>query len=435
MHARLPDWPPFPEVPAALEEARARGWRLAILSNTDPDLIEASKARLGVTFDETIVASAIGSYKPGHRHWQEFFLQTGAERDRHVHVAASLYHDVAPARELGLRSVWVNRLGERAEPEPTRRDRRPDVASGCAGRARAGVRLPRGYSSRPVTRSDATAIASVVNSCEAAYVPEPVRVGELEVGRWLERAIAAIVVSNEAGEIVGCTRIVFRGEAVLSDGAVLPGETGRGIGSFLLDWSEREAHRKRGRIFRVSTLAGDEAARRLVVERGFAYVRSFYRMVIDLGAPPPRARWPAGSPPLLSREGEERILHEVVEESFAEHWGHVPQGFDQWRRNVLLEPEVTVSRSSEEMPSPARSSATRTASVCVGRHVSECERPGAAAGLGRALLLQGFGELYAKSKRRIGLGVDAGNETGAVRLYESAGMRVGGQEDVYEKRS
>lgn len=116
----LPDWPPFPEVPAALEEARARGWRLAILSNTDPDLIEASKARLGVTFDETIVASAIGSYKPRHRHWQEFFLQTGAERDRHVHVAASLYHDVAPTRELGLRSVWVNRLGERAEPEPTR---------------------------------------------------------------------------------------------------------------------------------------------------------------------------------------------------------------------------------------------------------------------------------------------------------------------------
>jgi 2-haloacid dehalogenase len=116
----LPSWPPFPEVPQALEKAKARGWRLAILSNTDRDLIAASKAQLGIPFDETIVASEIGSYKPGHRHWQEFFARTHADRDRHVHVAASLFHDVAPARELGLRSIWVNRLGERGEPEPTR---------------------------------------------------------------------------------------------------------------------------------------------------------------------------------------------------------------------------------------------------------------------------------------------------------------------------
>jgi 2-haloacid dehalogenase len=116
----LPSWQPFPEVPAALAEARARGWRLAILSNTDRDFIEASKARLGVEFDETIVASEIGSYKPDPRHCQEFFARSGADRERHVHVAASLFHDVAPARALGLRSVWVNRLREPAEPEPTR---------------------------------------------------------------------------------------------------------------------------------------------------------------------------------------------------------------------------------------------------------------------------------------------------------------------------
>jgi 2-haloacid dehalogenase len=116
----LPSWLPFPEVPAALVETQARGWRLAILSNTDRDFIEASKARLGVDFDETIVASEIGSYKPGHRHWHEFFARSGASAEQHVHVAASLFHDIAPARALGLRSVWVNRLGERAEPEPTR---------------------------------------------------------------------------------------------------------------------------------------------------------------------------------------------------------------------------------------------------------------------------------------------------------------------------
>jgi 2-haloacid dehalogenase len=116
----LPDWHVFPEVPAALTEARDRGWKLAILSNTDREFIEASKARIGVPFDETVVASEIASYKPGHRHWEEFFDRSGADRDRHVHVAASLFHDIAPARELGLTSVWINRLDERADPEPTR---------------------------------------------------------------------------------------------------------------------------------------------------------------------------------------------------------------------------------------------------------------------------------------------------------------------------
>jgi 2-haloacid dehalogenase len=116
----LPDWEPFREVPAALRELRDRGWRLAILSNTDPDLLAASRERIGVPVDLSVVASEIGSYKPGHRHWERFFAETAAERSRHAHVAASLFHDVAPARELGLTSVWINRLGERADPEPTR---------------------------------------------------------------------------------------------------------------------------------------------------------------------------------------------------------------------------------------------------------------------------------------------------------------------------
>jgi 2-haloacid dehalogenase len=116
----LPSWEPFPEVRAALEEARSSGWKLAILSNTDRDYIDASMEALGVPFELAIVASEIGSYKPGHRHWERFFEQTGASREGHVHVAASRFHDVAPANELGLRSVWINRLDEPAEPKPTR---------------------------------------------------------------------------------------------------------------------------------------------------------------------------------------------------------------------------------------------------------------------------------------------------------------------------
>jgi len=118
--ASLPSWEPFPEVPSALEEARSRGWKLAILSNTDRDYIDASMARLGVPFELAIVASEIGSYKPAHRHWERFFEQTDSPREGHVHVAASRFHDIAPANELGLRSIWINRLDEPAEPKPTR---------------------------------------------------------------------------------------------------------------------------------------------------------------------------------------------------------------------------------------------------------------------------------------------------------------------------
>jgi FMN phosphatase YigB (HAD superfamily) len=71
-----------------------------------------------VPFDETVVASEIGSYKPALGHWQAFEREVGRLPD--VHVAASLFHDVAPASGLGLPTVWVNRLGERADPEPTR---------------------------------------------------------------------------------------------------------------------------------------------------------------------------------------------------------------------------------------------------------------------------------------------------------------------------
>jgi 2-haloacid dehalogenase len=122
----LPSWQPFAEVRASLEESRGRGWRLAILSNTDPDFIAASKERIGVRFDETVVASEIGSYKPGHRHWEEFFSRTGADRKGHVHVAASWFHDIVPANELGLPSIWINRLDE--DPGAARPDRElPDL--------------------------------------------------------------------------------------------------------------------------------------------------------------------------------------------------------------------------------------------------------------------------------------------------------------------
>ena len=116
----LPEWPPFPEVPESLAELRRRGWMLAILSNSDRDLIAASQRRLGVPFDLAIVAEDVRSYKPAHAHWEHFYEITSVDREHHVHVAQSHFHDVAPATELGVATVWINRLAETGEPAPTR---------------------------------------------------------------------------------------------------------------------------------------------------------------------------------------------------------------------------------------------------------------------------------------------------------------------------
>lgn len=115
----LPSWEPFPETVDALEEIRARGWKTAILSNSDRDLIDASIARLGVPFDETVVAGEINSFKPAIRHWQEFRIRTLLPPHRQIHVAASLFHDIAPTHKLRIPNIWINRLDEPAGPSPT----------------------------------------------------------------------------------------------------------------------------------------------------------------------------------------------------------------------------------------------------------------------------------------------------------------------------
>jgi 2-haloacid dehalogenase len=119
MSDSLPAWPAFPEVPGALAEADRRGWRLVILSNCDRDLIASSLPKLGVDFADVIVAQDVGSYKPAPGHWRRFDEHHPESRGRHVHVGASRFHDIAPASEMGLPSIWINRLGEPSDVRAT----------------------------------------------------------------------------------------------------------------------------------------------------------------------------------------------------------------------------------------------------------------------------------------------------------------------------
>lgn len=107
-------WPPFPEVAEELGALRAAGWRLALLTNCDRDIIGATQRRLGVDIDAVVTAEHVGSYKPAHGHFERF--RWSFQPDQWVHVAQSYLHDMRPARELGITRVWINRLDEPDDP-------------------------------------------------------------------------------------------------------------------------------------------------------------------------------------------------------------------------------------------------------------------------------------------------------------------------------
>jgi len=115
--------PPFPEVVAALRALKARGHRLAIVSNTDDDIIAGNVAQLGGTIDRVITAQQAGAYKPDRRLFDHAHAQLGVTPDEVVHICASPHLDHAAAREVGFRCVWVDR-GTGRRPLP---DYRPDA--------------------------------------------------------------------------------------------------------------------------------------------------------------------------------------------------------------------------------------------------------------------------------------------------------------------
>jgi 2-haloacid dehalogenase len=108
----VPVWAPFPDTVAALRQLK-NCYRLAVISNIDDDLFAQTRKHLGVDFDAVITAEQAGSYKPS-RHNFELALRTLALRpDRLLHAGQSVYHDVIPARSLGISTVWVNRKSAR----------------------------------------------------------------------------------------------------------------------------------------------------------------------------------------------------------------------------------------------------------------------------------------------------------------------------------
>jgi 2-haloacid dehalogenase len=104
----LPGWPPFPDTVAALAKLKQR-YQLAVISNVDDDLFAPTARSLQTPFDFVITAQQAHAYKPSLQMFNLAQQRTAVAPGQWLHVAQSVYHDVIPARSLGISTVWVNR--------------------------------------------------------------------------------------------------------------------------------------------------------------------------------------------------------------------------------------------------------------------------------------------------------------------------------------
>jgi len=112
----IPHWSVFADVGPALTTLRRAGWKLALLTNCDRDLIAQTQRRLPAPFDAVITAEDVSAYKPAHSHFELFQSTFGASAEAWIHVAQSYFHDIVPTSEMGIARIWVNRQHEKDDP-------------------------------------------------------------------------------------------------------------------------------------------------------------------------------------------------------------------------------------------------------------------------------------------------------------------------------
>ena len=307
--------------------------------------------------------------------------------------------------------------------------------------------LPSGYVFRPPVVADVQGVADLIAARDMAdYGSSDASVEEVqnywEAPRFDLQQDARLVVAPD-GLLAGYEEVYPRSEERLEfDGYVHPREAGRGFGTLLLRWAEERARQRVGEmrsagqvILRGNTAAVDQNASAMFNAEGFALVRQFWRMEIEMTSPPEQPAWPAGITVRIMRpDHDERLVHATIEEAFADHWGHVPRSFEDWKQVVLqsdgFDPALTFMAFAGQ----------EVAGVVVNRYRDiawvwqlAVRRVWRRRGLGLALLLQSFNAFYLRGDRAVGLGVDAESQTGATRLYEKAGMHVAKRYDTYEK--
>lgn len=302
--------------------------------------------------------------------------------------------------------------------------------------------LPEGYAVRPAARGDIPAIDALFAAYDRSTLGFSDRsIEQLEqdfATPGFQPATDTWYVTEPAGSLVAFA--LYRDgspgeEGSQGFGRVDPEHAGRGLGAFLLDAVDDRWQASPGRADRIRNwlTPADLAAAELFASRGYTVVRREFhleRPLRDLAG----VEIPGGLEIRPLRPGEERTLHAVNEEAFAQHWGFQSSSFEDWSAVFglpTLGPGLAwVATDGGEMVGELL--------LLVQEDVGWVEILGVrpawrGRGIGRALLRTGFAELARRGLATVRLGVDAGNETGALRLYEGEGMTVRREWHVVEK--
>lgn len=306
--------------------------------------------------------------------------------------------------------------------------------------------LPAGYTMRPARLDDAQATADLINACELLDLGAPNTSAHALRRIWKSPDHApndSLLVAAPDARLVAALNRFPEGEHLVEfQGYVHPEARGQGIGTALLRLVETEAS-ARAQAVRLTTdvWSVNIGGRRLLESHGYALVRRWERMLIEMSAPPEPPSLPAGVTIRAFVPGQDdRAFAEAMEEAQADEWGHTPLTWEQWRYYHIesisdLDPTLYfVAEEGGQIIGGALCSWERPGEPAVG-HVRylAVRRPWRGRGVGMALVLTVCSIFYARGKPRVGLGVDADSPTHANALYHRAGMRAISTTCIYEK--
>ena len=205
----------------------------------------------------------------------------------------------------------------------------------------------------------------------------------------------------------------------------------------LLDWMDGRAAERAPRAFS-GAWSSDTRLLGALGDRGFRYVRSSHRMLLDLAESTPDPQWPDGIAVRTFEPGDERTFYDVHQETFRDMWEPIEDTYEEWAHWLLqpsaLVPELWFLAHADGDPAGvAICHPHKTRPECGWVRILGVRRAWRRKGLGRALLLHAFSEFRRRGLTAAGLGVDAESETGAHRLYESVGMRPAARFDILER--
>ena len=308
--------------------------------------------------------------------------------------------------------------------------------------------LPRGYTVRPSQEEDLEAMTQLARACELELYGTGETTLEDMLHYWQEpdfnRETDSWVIFSPESRLVAWARTDHHEHArIYLDANVHPEYCGRGLGTYVLQLAEQRARQHIALAppdVRVVLSVGEEnrntAARYLFERNGFQEVRHFWRMAIEMQEPPSEPEWPTGITVCTMAPGMERAIFEADEEAFKDHWGHIPDVFEEWRYWMTgregFDPTLWfLAMDGEQIAAISLCAIEPTSGAWV--HALGVRRPWRRRGLALALLQHSFREFYRRRLPTVYLTVDAQSLTGATRLYERAGMHVVRQRDRYEK--